>query len=442
MRTFGSIGRQCRKFGTDARGNFAVIFAVALSAITMGAAYGLNLTQLYHVRSDLSHALDVAVTSTARDLTTGKIAEKDARGMVEAFLSANSGSGFAPAERITLDRLVVDRAANTVEASASVNVAVALPLFGSGNERRVTVASAALYSDKRIEVAMMLDITGSMAGRKIEDLKKATRNAVAAFLNGQDERNPRVRVSLVPYADAVNTGPLAHTVFVERVGGSDAPPALDDPRVAAARPADACATERKDASGRPDFSDASPYAAMVNRDDRLGFCPRAGLAPLTADKDALEDVIARFRAEGHTAGHIGIQWTRYMLSPKWNDVLPRDSRPAAYGGKKVAKYAILMTDGEFNTAFAGVGARENPRNQPAKSRSYAERLCQEMRDDGIEVFTIGFMLNQANAKRVMRNCASPDTSSIRHYYEVADGAALDAAYREIAANIERLAITR
>ena len=43
-----------------------------------------------------------------------------------------------------------------------------------------------------------------------------------------------------------------------------------------------------------------------------------------------------------------------MLSPKWADVLPAASAPLAYDPKKVAKYAILMTDGEFNTAFAGV----------------------------------------------------------------------------------------
>ena len=59
----------------------------------------------------------------------------------------------------------------------------------------------------------------------------------------------------------------------------------------------------KASDGRPDFSDNSPYVAMVNRDDRLRFCPRAALAPLTADKDELQRVIGRFRAEGQ---HIGV----------------------------------------------------------------------------------------------------------------------------------------
>ena len=44
-----------------------------------------------------------------------------------------------------------------------------------------------------------------------------------------------------------------------------------------------------------------------------------------------------------------------MLSPKWSRrAASVVVAPAAYNPKKVAKYAILMTDGEFNTAFAGV----------------------------------------------------------------------------------------
>lgn len=438
MQFLRTIKETAGRFSKDAGGNFAIVIAVAAPAIMMSVGYGINITQLYHVRSDLAQALDSAVTSTARDLTTGVIAEEDARGMVEAFLTANSGTGFATADKISLDRLVVNRAQNTVEASASVEVAIAFPVFGASSTKRVAVESASLYSDKQIEVAMMLDVTGSMAGSKIRDLKAATGSAVGAFLNGQDRRNPRVRVSLVPYADAVNTGPLAHTVFVEREGGSDVPRALDDPRAVSAGSFDGCATERKDRDGKADLSGAGPYTAMVNRDDRLQFCPRASLAPLTADKNALERVIGRFRADGHTAGHIGIQWTRYMLSPEWAGVLDPKSRPAEYNDENVAKYAILMTDGEFNTAFAGVREGDNTRNQPGKSRSYAERLCQEMRDDGIEIFTIGFMLNQANAKRVMRNCAS----SASQYYEVADGEALVTAYEDIARNIEQLTLTK
>lgn len=112
-----------------------------------------------------------------------------------------------------------------------------------------------------------------------------------------------------------------------------------------------------------------------------------------------------------------------------------------------------MTDGQFNTAFAGVRDKwdEQPQlYQGAKSRSYAESLCANMRDDGIEVFTIGFDLSNPKmdksesdqAKTVLKNCSSPDTSSMKHYYEASTGAELDAAFKEIIRNTERLALTK
>ena len=340
------------EFAADRRGNFALLTAAAVSVLAMSVGFAVNVGQLYSVKSGLRSALDAAITSTARDLTTGKIDPKDAKARFETFLYANTDAGFE-LDQLVLDSLVVDQTAKTVKASAHVDADLFFPLFGNPT-RRVADKSAALYSDKTIEVAMMLDVTGSMGGQKIKDLKTAANNALDAFLEGQDPKKPRVRVAIVPYADAVNTGSLANNVYVETKFTTSEPPAVDDAVAASSSSGfgfDGCATERK---GSQQFTDASPTTAMVNRDYRLEFCPAAALKPLSADSDALKKTIKSFNASGSTAGHIGIQWSWYMLSPKWSNVLPTAAAPLAYNPKNVAKYAILMTDGEFNTAFAGV----------------------------------------------------------------------------------------
>lgn len=432
--------KQLKDFGNNSSGSFAVLTAAILAVIVLSAGYAVNIAQLYNVRSSLRQALDAAVTSTARGITTGEITADEARGMVELFLKANGDPTFMGGDRLVLDELIIDKANSTIEANGYVDVDLYFPLFGLSNERRVRNESAAVYSDKKIEVAMMLDVTGSMDGQKIKDLRIAASNAVDTFLSGQDEAKPRVRVAIVPYADAVNTGSLKSVVYAEKKFTTGEPPKLEDPLLASAayEADDDCATERK---GSQQFTDASPYAAKVNRDYRLEFCPDAALKPLSADIEALKKTIGEFKAEGHTAGHIGVQWSWYMLSPKWRDVLPKASQPQDYDPKKVAKYAILMTDGEFNTAYAGVSKKGDTLNQPTLSRGNAETLCEKMRQDGIEIFTVGFMLKEKTAKAVMKDCASPDTSSIIHYYETSSGAELDRAFQSIAHNIERLALT-
>jgi hypothetical protein len=185
---------------------------------------------------------------------------------------------------------------------------------------------------------------------------------------------------------------------------------------------------------------------MVNRDDRLVSCPASPLVPLTSDKDLLLKRVKNFYADGYTAGHIGVQWTRYMLSPSWRTALETkipDSGPAEYNDKKTKKIAILMTDGEFNTAFAGVPLKEKTRNEQGDvSRPAAEKLCSLMKEDNIEVFTVGFVLKEAAAIQVMRNCATRDYNNTRHFYLAADAIELKSAFSDIAANVEQLALVK
>ncbi len=454
MRRFAGFRQRFGRFARHDGGNFAVVFGVAASAVMLGVGFGVDTVQLMNAKSALREAVDAAVTSTARAITVGDITEQDAPKMVEAFLTANSNGGILAYDQVVLDRLTIDKTEKTVEAAAHVDVSLYFPLFGMPNMRRVANTGAAVYSDKHIEVAMMLDVTGSMAGQKIIDLRTAAANAVDAFLGGQDPARPRVRIALVPYANSVNAGALAES----SVGiGSTAADRRQlgpntDPTPVATRP-DTCATER---IGAYQYSDAGPDVSMVNRDYLLsafvasGYgggtkaCPDAAVMPLSADGDALKNTIKNLNASGGTAGHIGVQWTWYMLSNKWNSVLAASQRPAAPNPGKVAKFAVLMTDGEFNLSYFDVTDVKEVYNAKGKAetRTAATTLCAAMRDQGIEVFTIGFALSEANAESTLQSCATPDTGSVKHFYQAATGAELDAAFQSIAANIERLALTR
>ncbi|MER9951178.1 TadE/TadG family type IV pilus assembly protein [Mesorhizobium sp. M0047] len=492
MRNYGGLVQAVGGFARDRGGNFAVLFGLSASVLALAAGFSVNISQLYNAKSSLQGVIDAAVTSTARDLTTGVIKEADANNSVKAFLDANDTAGILQAGQVVLDRLIVDKTAKTVQVDAHVDVALFFPIFGMSDARRVAASTTALYSDKTIEVAMMLDITGSMAKRgnvdKIGDLKAAAKNAVQTMLRNQDPKNPRVRVAIVPYASGVNAGKLAENVYAEKQGSSELAPVAGGSLlvaktgknllpsfsdyisiVGAAMPhPDNCATERKDKNGDADLSADGPdtvradgngkkYYALVNRDDHLGGggmnrCPDAKVIPLTAESSALLDSIDDFRADGYTAGAIAIQWTYYMLSPQWRTAINNaglgkgasDADP-----KKIAKVAILMTDGQFNTAFAGVGGSYN--SQGNLARGNAETLCGNMKNDGIEIFTIGFDLNDKDmsaterdqAKAVLKGCSSKDTSTAkRHFFDVSTEVELDAAFQEIIRNTEKVALTQ
>lgn len=439
-------GLALRDFGHSEGGTFGVAAAVLSPLLVLAIGFGVNLAQIANVRSNLTASLDAAITSTARDITVGTIKPEDAEARVMDWLDANGDPQMSGNGEIVLTNFKMDQVAKTVEADAYVDVPLFFPVFGMPTTERVWTESGAVYSDKKIEVALMLDITGSMAKDKkaktdkIGDLRTAATNAVDSLLGKQDPKDSRIRVAIVPYAEAVNVGSLAQYAFQETEYTTEDPPKDSDVLpVSGSSRIDNCTTERK---GTYQFSDASPKSGLINRDYRLDKCPVSEILPLTSDLNALKANISQFKADGFTGGHIGIQWTRYLLSSDWGKYLPKTAAPLPYDAKKVAKIAILMTDGEFNTAYANVGKKSDVKAQAAKSGSKAKTHCDNMASDGIEVFTIGFMLTEAGAKDVMKYCASPDKAGVKHYYEAADGTALDLALQSIIGNIERLAITR
>ena len=433
MRRFGGLVHAIGGFAGDRSGNLAVLFGMVASVLALGVGFAVNVSQLYNAKSSLQGVVDAAVTSTARDLTTGDIKEADANKSVQAFLDANSQAGVLQADRIVLDKLTVDKIAKTVHAEIHVDLGLHFPIFGMGDMKRIAASTTAVYSDKTIEVAMMLDVTG--------------------FLGGQDPANPRVRVSIVPYANSVNAGALAgSSVYVEASTSQrkQAPGNGAIQYVSGLTRPDNCATERK---GTYQYSDVGPDISMVNRDYLLSFfawptgtaaCPVAALKPLTADAAALKNVIKNFVASGGTAGHIGVQWTWYMLSENWGSVMNASQRPAKADPKKVAKIAILMTDGEFNLSYFDASTVGEVYNDAGKepTRTAAKTLCTAMRDKGIEIFTIGFDLNEENAQATLQDCASPDTGKIKHFHQAANGTELNQAFQDIARNIESLALTK
>lgn len=453
-------------FARDQRGNFAIMAAVLSPLLVLSAGFAINVAHLANTRSSMTQALDIALTSTTRDVISKGKSKQAAIDYMAGYLSSNGDGGLAEADRLKLIDLEIDRTARTVTAQLQSDVRMPFAMFGMATTYPVTVDAKTAYADRPIEVAMMLDITGSMNeigtplanGRrqtKLDNLRTASTQAVRDLLGRNTPgMQPRVRVALIPYSQGVNAGDLSEANYIESpLLPTEVPIGLDELDLPAnklikqvlklLRPVnDACTTERKKVSGRgtvADLSDDAPGVAMINRDVELGKnkCPRSTVVPLTADADKLLDEIDRFSGVGGTAGHIGVQWTRYLLSPKWSGFLREKAGnqavPAPYGtsATSVRKVAILLTDGEFNTQYADGGS----------SASFARAHCDAMKAN-IEVFTIGFMLDDRDARATMQGCATPDEpGGVRHYYDASNAAELEAAFQAITANTEVVRLT-
>ena len=219
-----------------------------------------------------------------------------------------------------------------------------------------------------------------------------------------------------------------------------------------------CVSER---TGGEAFTDASYAVSKVGwvypASSGANPCIGAAIQPLTSNKTTLHSLVGALTAGGSTAGHIGVEWGWYMVSPNWGGLFPASSQPAAYGTEKLLKVVILMTDGAFNTAYCkGVISKPSSATDGSSGSSsdhsscaspngdsftQAQALCTAMKaaPTNVIIYTIGFLHQgpDPQAEAILRNCAT----DAQHVYFPSTGAALQVAFQQIGADLNRLRIS-
>ncbi len=184
-----------------------------------------------------------------------------------------------------------------------------------------------------------------------------------------------------------------------------------------------------------------------------GSCLGNTIQPLTASKPTLHALANSLVAEGSTAGHIGLAWGWYMISPNFGYLWPT-SAPRPYGGANLIKAVVFMTDGVFNTPYcSGVVANDalsgaggdsshiNCASPHGSSRSQAETLCDAIKtpSQNIKLYVVGFDLaGDEDTLDFLEDCASGP----EYFFQADDGTALAAAFAAIADSLSDLRISR
>ena len=401
--------RRYWEFHEERQGNVAMLFAAALvplvSVVGASVDYGMALNE----RTKLQAILDAAVLAAGRAYQSSgdaNLASTKAYDMVQAAIQNGTLNGQI---NFSQGDVVIDVATNKVTAQAislvetSFMKVLQVSSIDVGASSGAQIGGGSGYND--LELAIMLDVTGSMGGSKINDLKTAAKDLVNIVVP-ENQNEFTSRVALAPFSNLVKLP----EEFAEEVTGN---------------PNAKCVYER---SGIDAFTDTGPgvgtYMPYLTNN---GCGPSAKIVPLTPNKTELNANINALPASGATAGHLGTAWAYYLLSPNWNGVWPStENNAASFGAEKTLKVAILMTDGEYNTWYSGSNGNSNEQ---------AESICDNMKGSGLTVYTIGFQLTDPNAINTLEHCA---TDVETHHYLAGDGDELKLAFREIAMKLSQL----
>ena len=187
-------------FGQREDGSLTIFGLMVFMLMMVGGGIALDIMRSELKRTELQYAVDRAALASA-----GLDQNRDAEAIVKDYIRA-AGIDEESVEVTS----TVQSDARTVEVTGSADVnSLFMDLLGVETLRQ-PVRSVALERRTELELSLVVDISGSMGGAKIETLRTAASDFVAELLRG---RTDLTSISLVPYNDRVNAGSLVGGVF-------------------------------------------------------------------------------------------------------------------------------------------------------------------------------------------------------------------------------------
>ena len=471
-----------RKFWRNEQGNLALPMALAMVPMmgTLGA--GVDFMRASSLTQELQSALDSGVLSAANLSNDG-----DPETVLKEFVASNLSEykSFKDTVTVNLTKKEIALNSRTIAANATGTVnTFFLGMLGI-DEFEIEVKSAATQSITNVEIALVMDISSSMKGNKLTNLKSAASGFVEQMLSG--DAHPYTSISLIPFGGTVNIGQALFDEYVVDMSDAEQNPSEDDYDIGSSLldgkfrfpgHGDNCLEYTHN-----DFDESvlheNGYTQVPHFWKWTRFnpwCPLANSAAVfnTNNVEALKLHINGMSMSDGTGMDIGAMWGLKALSPKWSGKLGGDfeARPAAYD-EETLKILVIMTDGGITSQFRpqdyrkysthtnrdegkiadgfGKGNSGNNKNQQTvvraggvntqptekKAVGYFKKSCDAAKTSGAIVYTIGFKINEDSLPdKMLQYCAS----DLSKYYHV-ESLDLESAFNSIAASVNALRVT-
>ena len=444
-------------------GNVAVMMAVSGLAFIALVGLAIDTMGARNAQQELQSHLDVISMAVA---TSGIEDSAERLAFAQGLLRANEYE-IDPAD-------LKIQVAPDGEVSVSGRAEYELALGGVFNKDKLDVSanSSAIAGASvldPVDVVLVLDTTGSMAGTKMTALQSSA-NLLIDTLDGGGSQ---VQMGVVPFAAYVNVGLNNRNEFwldlqPEVVTKQEHQQILVTPGYCAGNP-NATLTRYRDGvaetyTGCDNYVDdvymdgplitvteqepwhgcvlsrsrggsgtsvlhlndeewANEPVSTLNRGDWM--CGLSPLLPLTNQLADARASINGLAADGDTYMPGGIAWGWRVLTP---------NAPFTGGRANTKQVMVIMTDGG-NSMVKGVG-RTHPRidfggpNETAdvnRVTDHTETLCQNVKNDNIEVFTIAFEVTDAATRNMLSGCAD----STANYFDARNAQQLEDAFEDI-----------
>jgi Flp pilus assembly protein TadG len=406
------------RFWKCQKGGAGPLLALSMIPIMGAVAASVDYSRASLARNAMQSALDA----------TALMLSKTAQGMSSADLNAKATTYFNAVFNHTEAATVTVTSALTQPAQGNFT----LTLNGTGTVNtlfmpgpiNLSATSQVLWGIKKLNLALVLDNTGSMAqSGKMTALKSAAHNLLST-LQAAAKTPGDVQVSIVPFAVDVNVG--ANNVNATWIGwsnysnyGGGGSGWNSGNGNNSHSNWNGCVMDRDQ---NYDVQNTAPLvgsASTLFPAEQASACPVA-MMPLSYDWTALNNKIDAMTPTGNTNITIGLAlgWQTLTASAPFN-------APAA--ATDLDKVIILLTDGEntenrWTTSASSINARTTT-------------ACNNIKAANIKIYTVRVIDGNSS---LLQSCATNPTM----YYDVSQASQLNGVFTSIAQNLANLRIAQ
>lgn len=354
-----------KRFQRDERGAFLVLFGILALVLIATSGAVVDFTQIEQARTRAQNALDAAalglqphVFDTSPAWTESDFTEEASLLLTERLADTGITASVTNATINARNGQLILKAEIVVPTSFVALVGV--------NSMKAQLISEATRKRLNLEVAMVLDNSGSMSWySRMTELKKAAKNATDILFDYEDTQ-PNVFVSIVPFTQYVNVGTANRTAsWMSQTGASSISHLNFD----------------------NDENDATPFTGTVSRWDLYdGFnnepwrgCVEARVTPFDTDdtvpNNAVPDTMFQpvFAPDSYADNYIDPDTSpTCRVAPVWTRVSTKTN--CSYNGNG-SQWAFDNCSGGSNSYSATNEWRANvaspPTSQPADNSVFS-----------------------------------------------------------------------
>ncbi len=437
------FARSLKSFASNQNGSMSVIFALATLPLFAAVGAAVDFSRYASVQAEVQTALDAATLQGAAALGASNAKrETIAAGVFKSNLDADLvASATFKAEH------------GVLEGEAEIEVPTSFMQLVGINTMTVKADNQVnLNSPKKVEIALVLDYSGSMTDEVRGGPKYKAMGAAAMKLMDDLEKleKGKFKVGLVPFSHHVYVSMPGKYVLGENASSSwtgctvdrlgpynttNAVPLSSDDSTKWGQPQ---ATKALDGNKQVQgWIDGQTYYDCNGPHNNDGYAAHnLKIRPLSTDIAGAKSQIARMVPYAYTHISLGVEFGYQMLSP--SNAL--DSDAASFGDDTVEKYLVVLTDGSQTVPAYNNKTNNLGQASVDQGESNLAALCASAKGDGIKVITMAFDLTdkskgEQDIKDRLKACASKN----EYYFDAKDGIDLTQAFKtitnEIAQNI-------